>query len=60
MMSTTKQYPIDIHTFSEIINVNNVYVVKTDLVCELASYAKWVFLSRPRRFGKCQSERTDI
>ena len=28
------------------------YVDKTDLVWQLADYAKYVFLSRPRRFGK--------
>ena len=29
-----------------------VYVDKTDLVWQLAHYAKYIFLSRPRRFGK--------
>ena len=47
-----RRYPIGIQTFSEIIRGGYVYVDKTDLVWQLAHYAKYVFLSRPRRFGK--------
>ncbi len=47
-----RKYPIGIQTFSEIIRGGYVYVDKTDLVWGLANYAKFVFLSRPRRFGK--------
>ncbi len=47
-----RKYPVGIQTFSEIIEEGYVYVDKTDLVWELAHYAKYVFLSRPRRFGK--------
>lgn len=47
-----RKYPIGIQTFSEIIRNNYVYVDKTDLVWQLAHYAKFIFLSRPRRFGK--------
>jgi hypothetical protein len=49
---TELKYPIGIQTFSEIIRGGYVYVDKTDLVWELAHYAKYIFLSRPRRFGK--------
>jgi hypothetical protein len=45
-------YPIGIQTFSEIRDLNAVYVDKTDLVYQLIHSAKYVFLSRPRRFGK--------
>ena len=51
-METTRKYPIGIQTFSEIIGNGYVYVDKTDLVWQLAHYAKYIFLSRPRRFGK--------
>ncbi|MBQ9533435.1 MAG: ATP-binding protein [Prevotella sp.] len=51
-MLMTRQYPIGIQTFSEIIREGYVYVDKTDLVWQLAHYAKYIFLSRPRRFGK--------
>ena len=47
-----RKYPIGIQTFSEIIRGGYVYVDKTDLVWQLAHYAKFVFMSRPRRFGK--------
>ena len=47
-----RRYPIGIQTFSEIVRGGFVYVDKTDLVWSLANYAKFVFLSRPRRFGK--------
>ena len=48
----TRKYPIGIQTFSEIVRGGYVYVDKTDLVWQLAHYAKYVFMSRPRRFGK--------
>ena len=51
-MTTERKYPIGIQTFSEIIRGGYLYVDKTDLVWQLAHYAKYVFLSRPRRFGK--------
>ena len=48
-----KLCPIGIQTFSEIIEENYLYVDKTDFVYELThSGNKYVFLSRPRRFGK--------
>lgn len=47
-----RKYPIGIQTFTEIIRGGYVYVDKTDLVWHLAHEAKFVFLSRPRRFGK--------
>lgn len=52
MEQNTRRYPVGIQTFSEIINGGYIYVDKTDLVWELAHYAKFIFLSRPRRFGK--------
>src|SRR5574344_10768 len=47
----TRRYPIGIQTFSEIITGNYVYVDKTKYVYDM-SHFKYVFLSRPRRFGK--------
>ena len=51
-MISARKYPIGIQTFSEIIREGYVYVDKTDLIWQLAHYAKFIFLSRPRRFGK--------
>ena len=47
-----RKYPIGIQTFSRIIKEGYIYVDKTDLVWEMAHYATFVFMSRPRRFGK--------
>lgn len=46
------RYPIGIQTFEQIITGGFSYVDKTALVYQLAHYAKNLFLSRPRRFGK--------
>ncbi len=47
-----KKLPIGIQTFSEIIKNNYAYVDKTGLAVDLIDQYKYVFLSRPRRFGK--------
>lgn len=46
------KYPIGIQTFSKIIDGSYLYVDKTDLVYDIAQRYEYVFLSRPRRFGK--------
>jgi len=46
------RYPVGIQTFSEIRKRHCLYVDKTQYVYELANDMKYVFLSRPRRFGK--------
>jgi len=51
-MMTGRRYPVGIQTFSEIIRGGYLYVDKTNLVWQLAHYAKFIFMSRPRRFGK--------
>ncbi len=48
----TRRYPVDTQTFSKIIEGNCVYVDKTDLVYKMTHEFDYVFLSRPRRFGK--------
>lgn len=52
MMERRVKYPIGIQTFSEIRTKNYLYVDKTQYVYDLANNYKYVFLSRPRRFGK--------
>ena len=51
-MRIGRRYPIGIQTFSEIIRGGYVYVDKTDLTWQLVHHAKYIFLIRPRRFGK--------
>ena len=48
----TRRYPLGIQTFSEIIEENYYYVDKTADIYRMTSTYKYVFLSRPRRFGK--------
>ena len=47
-----RKYPIGIQTFERIRKENYLYIDKTDLVWELTKESPYVFLSRPRRFGK--------
>lgn len=48
-----KRYPIGIQTFSEIRKGDYLYVDKTEYVYRMThADAKYMFLSRPRRFGK--------
>ena len=47
-----KKLPIGIQTFRQIREQNYVYVDKTKEVLKLIQNYKYVFLSRPRRFGK--------
>lgn len=46
------KYPIGNQDFAGLIEDGYVYVDKTDLVYQLVNESKYVFLSRPRRFGK--------
>ena len=47
-----KKFPIGVQTFSEIVSEDYLYVDKTEYVYNLVNDYKYVFLSRPRRFGK--------
>jgi len=51
-MQKLKKLPIGIQTFEEIITQEYLYVDKTDIAFNLIDSYKYVFLSRPRRFGK--------
>lgn len=52
-MEEIRKYPVGMQTFSEIREKNYVYVDKTKYIVEfLRQGSKYVFLSRPRRFGK--------
>lgn len=46
------RYPVGMQTFSNLIEEGYVYVDKTQYIRPLLSQGKFVFLSRPRRFGK--------
>ena len=46
------RYPIGMQTFSQIIEEGYVYVDKTAYIKTLIEQGKFIFMSRPRRFGK--------
>ena len=52
METGQKRFPIGVQTFDKIIEGNYLYIDKTGYVDELAGKYQYVFLSRPRRFGK--------
>ena len=47
-----KRLPVGIQTFSNIIEDNMLYIDKTEYVWNMIHLSKYIFLSRPRRFGK--------
>jgi len=51
-MENTRRYPVGIQTFERIRKEGYIYIDKTDLVWQATRESPFVFLSRPRRFGK--------
>ena len=52
-MAEIRKYPVGIQTFSEIRERNYIYVDKTQYLADfIGNGYKYIFLSRPRRFGK--------
>ena len=47
-----KRLPVGIQTFSHIIEDGMLYVDKTECVWRMIHLSNYIFLSRPRRFGK--------
>ena len=47
-----RRLPIGIQAFEEVRKLGAIYVDKTEYIYQLACDLKYVFLSRPRRFGK--------
>ena len=52
MATEMRLYPVGIQTFQRIIEGQYIYVDKTDLMWKMTRISPYVFLSRPRRFGK--------
>lgn len=46
------KYPVDTDQFQEIIKQGKFYVDKTEMIYDIINNYKYVFLARPRRFGK--------
>lgn len=52
MANTPVRYPIGIQSFESLRELGYLYVDKTEMIYNLVTSSKCVFLSRPRRFGK--------
>ena len=49
---TLKRLPVGIQTFQKLVEQDCLYVDKTEYIYKLTKYSNYIFLSRPRRFGK--------
>ncbi len=47
-----KKLPIGISDFKELITNNYIYIDKTKYIYDILNSSKYIFISRPRRFGK--------
>ena len=47
-----KRLPVGIQTFEKVINGDYLYVDKTEYIWNMVHLSNYIFLSRPRRFGK--------
>ena len=52
METIERRYPVGIQTFERIIKEKYVYIDKTDLMWKMTRESPYIFLGRPRRFGK--------
>ena len=51
-VKSLKRLPVGIQTFSEVIDLDCLYIDKTEYIWNMTHLSKYIFLSRPRRFGK--------
>ena len=49
---TLKRLPVGIQTYEKIVEQDCLYVDKTEYICKMIKLSNYIFLSRPRRFGK--------
>ena len=49
---TLKRLPVGIQTYEKIVEQDCLYVDKTAYICKMINLGNYIFLSRPRRFGK--------
>ncbi len=52
MNKSLRQLPIGKQTFKDVIEEDNLYIDKTQIAFDLIQNNKYIFLARPRRFGK--------
>ena len=47
-----KRLPVGIQTFEKLVEQDRLYIDKTEYIYKMFDYSNFIFLSRPRRFGK--------
>ena len=47
-----KSLPVGIQTFEKIVEQDHLYIDKTEYIYKMLKFSSYIFLSRPRRFGK--------
>ena len=52
METIQRKYPVGVQTFEKIRSEGYIYIDKSDMIWKLSKTSPYVFLSRPRRFGK--------
>ncbi|MGM9803069.1 MAG: AAA family ATPase [Muribaculaceae bacterium] len=49
---TLKRLPVGIQTYEKLVEQDCLYIDKTEYICKMINFSNYIFLSRPRRFGK--------
>ena len=49
---TLKRLPVGIQTYSKLVEQDCLYIDKTEYIWKMMKVSNYIFLSRPRRFGK--------
>ncbi|MGM9813185.1 MAG: AAA family ATPase [Muribaculaceae bacterium] len=49
---TLKRLPVGIQTYEKMVESGCLYIDKTEYIYKMVNYSNYIFLSRPRRFGK--------
>ena len=47
-----KRLPVGLQTYEKVIEQNCLYIDKTEYIWKMMNVCKYIFLNRPRRFGK--------
>lgn len=49
---TLKRLPVGLQTYEKVVEQNCLYIDKTEYIWKMMNISNYIFLSRPRRFGK--------
>ena len=49
---TLKRLPVGLQTYEKVVEQNSLYIDKTEYIWKMMNISNYIFLCRPRRFGK--------